>query len=51
MSVAITILDNDDMPCNDWEQEEPCPMKKKWHEGEVRMCLECGWKIGYNCTE
>lgn len=50
MSKAITVYDNDDMPCNDWKQGD-CPMKKKWHEGEVKMCFECGWKIAYNCEE
>jgi hypothetical protein len=53
MSATIVILDNEDLPCNDWSKElnVSCPMKEKWHEGQVRMCPECGWKIGYNTTE
>lgn len=53
MSTTVDIEDNSDLPCNDWK-EENCPMKEKWHEGEVRTCMECGWKIGYNtdtCSE
>lgn len=52
MSRVILVVDNDDMPCNDWEyidkDEQPCPMKNKWHEGEIRMCHKCGWNIAYN---
>lgn len=55
MSKAITVLDDNDMPCEDWigtgAEVDECPMKEKWNEGEVRMCDKCGWKIAYNCEE
>ena len=55
MSTAITVYDNEDMPCEDWKdspaEKKSCPMQEKWHEGEVRMCPECAWKIAYNCEE
>lgn len=53
MSRVITVHDNDDMPCLDWNHgvSKLCPMREKWHEGEIRMCGECGWRIAYNCEE
>lgn len=55
MSKAIKVLDNEDMPCEDWKgteaEVEICPMQNEWSEGEIKMCGECGWKIAYNCDE
>lgn len=46
MSKVIVVNDNEDMPCTDWGAKD-CPMKSKWHEGEERICHECGWIIQY----
>ena len=49
MSVPIIISEYDELPCFLWgeNQYKECPMREKWHEGEIRMCPTCGWQIHY----
>ena len=49
MSKPIIIECNEDLPCENWEHKmiSECPMRKKWYEGEVKMCGDCGWQIEY----
>ena len=43
------------MPCEDWKgtpaEKKDCPMQEEWHEGENRMCGECGWEIEYRAND
>jgi hypothetical protein len=51
MSRPIVVrFEDEGFPCEDFldGNKIECPMKAKWHEGETRMCGECGWKILYD---
>ena len=49
MSEPIIVNCIEDLPCLQWDgiKWRDCYMKK-WHEGEERMCMDCGWKILYD---
>jgi DNA-directed RNA polymerase subunit RPC12/RpoP len=51
MSTAFIVnFEDDELPCFSFldGNKITCPMENEWHEGEARMCPECGWKILYD---
>lgn len=44
---TVEVHSLEDFPCSEFNNDNQCELKQKWHEGETRVCLSCRVKIKY----